>query len=143
MRIPFDWNLPPSYTGLIVDDDPAVLQLTTTVLMQAGYDVLSACSVDSALGMVRAWNGPLDFLLTDFEMGPRTGIELAAAIRRIFPRVRTVLMSGSGFPPEEVTYPIDARLSKPFMATELKAAIARVMGRPTLPLPLRRDAPEA
>jgi CheY-like chemotaxis protein len=62
-------------TVLIVDDEPAVLQLSRTVLESAGYAVLTASSLGEA---AQVGDGRrVDLLLTDLTLPDGSGTELA------------------------------------------------------------------
>jgi diguanylate cyclase (GGDEF)-like protein/PAS domain S-box-containing protein len=66
-------------TVLVVDDDPAVLALITSVLERAGFDVLGATDADAALERVRGRR--IDLALLDVLMPGTDGIELCALLR--------------------------------------------------------------
>lgn len=82
---------------LFVDDDP-----TAAVMMRARYaaaiaerriDLHFARDAREALALLRA-RPELEVVVTDLEMPGTSGLELLAAIRREFPLVRAVVVSG-------------------------------------------------
>jgi CheY-like chemotaxis protein len=84
-------NLP--VTLLIVDDESSVRLSLSNVLAELGYQVHSAEDGFSALRELR--NEVPDLLLTDLNMPNMSGFELLSVIRRRFPSIRTIAMSGS------------------------------------------------
>jgi CheY-like chemotaxis protein len=81
-------------TILLVEDDPAVRELTYTLLRKLGYDVRRATDGEDALGMLAAEGGEdIDLVLTDVVM-PRLGGEgLGAEIARIRPGLPVIYTS--------------------------------------------------
>jgi CheY-like chemotaxis protein len=82
-------NLP---TVLIVDDEPLIVDTLTEILDGAGFRVLPAYDGWTALEKV-AHCRP-DYLLSDVLMPKMNGVELAIAIRKMYPSTRIVLFSG-------------------------------------------------
>jgi signal transduction histidine kinase/ActR/RegA family two-component response regulator len=81
-------------TILVVEDEPAVLDLTRLALERAGYRVLSARSPREAHALAAAHQGPLDLVVTDVVMPNLNGRELLESLRAIRPELRGVYMSG-------------------------------------------------
>lgn len=86
-------------TLLIVDDEPAILESLFQVLTEMGYSVRSAEDGFSALREIH--NEVPELLITDLNMPRMSGFELLSVVRRRFPTIRTIAMSGS-FSGEEV-----------------------------------------
>jgi len=78
---------------LVVDDEPSIRSTMTQVLTEIGYRVRSAEDGFSALLEVQ--QEIPDILLTDLNMPIMSGFELLTAVRRSFPSIRTIAMSGS------------------------------------------------
>ncbi len=79
---------------LVVDDEPDICDLLREILSLAGYDVLVAPDGDSAMTLLR--KQPVELILTDIFMPGKEGIETIMELRRDFPRVKIVAMSGGG-----------------------------------------------
>lgn len=79
---------------LVVDDEPDICDLLREILSLAGYDVLVAFDGDSAMTLLR--KQPVDLILTDIFMPGKEGIETIMELRRDFPTVKIVAMSGGG-----------------------------------------------
>ena len=80
-------------TLLIVDDEPAVRASISQVLSEVGYRVRSAEDGFAALREIR--NEVPEMLLSDLNMPGMSGFELLSVVRRRFPAIRTIAMSGS------------------------------------------------
>jgi CheY-like chemotaxis protein len=94
------------------------------VLTNAGYAVLVASDGDEALAMISKHDGPIHLLLRDMVMPGLQGHELAAAVGRLRPDTRVLLMSGYAEP--LVGEELDANLrllDKPFTGSALLDAI--------------------
>ena len=78
---------------LVVDDDPSVRESVAITLMAAGYDVVAADDGFRALGQLRKTLP--DVVLSDLDMPGMSGFELLSVIRRRFPQISTVAMSGA------------------------------------------------
>ena len=80
-------------TLLIVDDEPSVRLTLSNVLAEVGYSVRSAGDGLCALHEIQ--NEVPKLLLSDLNMPNMSGFELLSVVRRRFPAIRTIAMSGS------------------------------------------------
>ena len=78
---------------LIVEDEPTIRQLFSTLLSAAGYSVAEAVDGFAALDEIRRKRPAL--ILSDLNMPRMTGFELLSVIRRRFPSIRVIAMSGA------------------------------------------------
>jgi len=81
-------------TVLLVEDEPAVREMTQTALEGYGYKVVSARCGEDALQTVSAKQTRIDLLLTDVVMPGMSGPELADRVRRDYPSIAVIFMSG-------------------------------------------------
>jgi two-component system, probable response regulator PhcQ len=79
-------------TILLVDDEPNVLTALTRSLMDEPYQVLTVPSGDKALEMIAA--APVKVIVSDERMTGMAGSELLAEVRRRFPPVIRILLTG-------------------------------------------------
>jgi PAS domain S-box-containing protein len=108
--------------ALVVDDEDLVRASAADMLAELGFEILEASSAEDALELLR--NGPqVDVLITDHLMPGMSGAQLAYEVRRRWPRIRTVVISGyadaGGIGPDLV------RLNKPFRHSDLAEILAR------------------
>jgi PAS domain S-box-containing protein len=81
-------------TILVAEDDPDVLQLTTSLLAHQGYTVLAAASPGDAIRLAREHGEAIRLLLTDVIMPEMNGRELASSLVASCPRMKCLFMSG-------------------------------------------------
>ena len=79
---------------LIVDDDDQVRWTLGEILRQKGYEVLEADNGNVALRHLHGT--PIDVVITDIVMPEKEGIELIIEIKRDFPDLKIIAMSGGG-----------------------------------------------
>jgi len=97
-----------------VEDEPLIVKVMRRMLQ--GHSVIVATSASDAL---RKWDHTIDVALIDQNLGSGLdGLELGKLLRAISPLLRVIIMGGDL--PATLPFP---RLSKPFSAAELKAAI--------------------
>ena len=122
---------------LLVEDEPAVRNVTRAQLESLGYRVIACANAAEALQVVEALSEPVDLLLTDVVMPGMNGRELAARIAERQPGLRVLFTSGYG---EEVI----ARhgvletgvllLQKPFALSRLASLVREALAGAT-PVP--------
>lgn len=115
----------------LVEDDVLLGHLTTQVLQDIHYRVVTAASGQDALTRVES-GLRFDLLLTDVVMpGQIGGFELARRVREILPRIPVVYTSGfAGFSAREMGVVKAPLLAKPAMPADLEKTLARALGTP-------------
>ncbi|AFM26233.1 sigma-54-dependent transcriptional regulator [Desulfomonile tiedjei] len=120
-------------TVLIVDDEKNYLIVLEDLLMDEGYDVLTASSGAKAIEIIA--NSPVDTVLSDIKMPGMTGIELLERISALDPDLPVILMTAFA----EVDQAVDAmkkgaldHIQKPFDNRDVKRAVARAVERRSL-----------
>ena len=78
---------------LVVDDDQSVRESVAMSLTAAGYDVVAAEDGFRALSQLR--KKLPDLIISDLDMPSMSGFELLSVVRRRFPQISTVAMSGA------------------------------------------------
>ena len=115
-------------TLLLVDDEPAILEITREVLEDLGYRVLAAASAAAARDVLA---GPerLDLLVTDVIMpGSTDGIALAAEAQRARSGLPVVFSSGHAGGDDRWRSVAGARfLHKPYRRAELAEIVNRAI----------------
>ena len=77
---------------LVVDDEDQILQLIRETLEQAGYRVAEARDGKEALDQYRL--APADVVIMDILMPEQDGLETTATLRREFPNVKVIAITG-------------------------------------------------
>ncbi len=119
-------------TILLVEDEPAILRLTTTVLQNHGYNVLTASTPKEAIQIAQAPNVKFDLLITDVVMPEMNGRELSKILGSIFPNLKHLFMSGytadiiasQGVLDENVNF-----IQKPFSMREITSKVREMLDR--------------
>ena len=114
------------YRILVVYDDPGVLQVSILVLRNRGFQVLTATDGFDALAQLR--RSLPDIIISDLRMPNMSGFELLSVVRRRFPQIAVIALSGefNGTMPTGLI--ADAFFSKGQYSTdELFAKIAELL----------------
>jgi CheY-like chemotaxis protein len=124
---------------LVVDDDSQLREAVCAMLEGAGFKVAEAIGGNDAARLVR--RRPPDAILCDLFMDAGDGLELICELRRHFPSVKIVAMSGGGFLSQTDMLPVArhlgaaAVLRKPFCRETLLEVLGTVLepgaGTPT------------
>ena len=128
---------------LVVDDEGPICELLSSILEKAGYQVV--CANDGRAASEAVAQGKFDLVITDLLMPERDGLELITEVRRRFPGVRIIAMTGGGHIPREhylfVAKNLGAHslLEKPFDQVRLLAAVKAAFAAPHSSTP--REAP--
>jgi len=81
-------------TVLIVEDEPAILDLGRQLLEMQGYRVLAASTPGEAIQLAEEHTGEIHLLLTDVIMPEMNGRELAKKLLSLYPGLKRLFMSG-------------------------------------------------
>jgi PAS domain S-box-containing protein len=111
---------------LFVDDDPLIAMSTTEMLEDLGHHVIGASSGLHALDIIKS-EQPIDLMMTDHVMPGMTGIELAAASRRLRPSLPILLATGYAELPEGAQLDLP-RLAKPYHQDQLRDRLDQLLG---------------
>jgi signal transduction histidine kinase len=132
-------------TILVVEDEPAVLDVAARILEQNRYTVLAAGTGSQALAL--AAEHRFDLLLTDMVMPEISGLELARRVKQLRPEVAVLFMSGYSqdvLGPQRVNDEGIALVQKPFSRRTLLDGVRTAVGataRPGRPVDLA-DGPD-
>jgi len=119
---------------LVIDDEPSVRELLCAMLVEDGYDVAEAA--DGKVGMKLFRESPADLVITDLIMPEKEGIETIMELRRYFPEVKIIAMSGGGIiDPEDylcMALGVGAHrvFEKPFGVAEMLNAVRALLNLP-------------
>ncbi len=114
---------------LVVDDEPNMCRTLGILLQDEGRRrVRAALSVDQALAAL--CDEPADVVVCDLSMPGRTGLELLADTRRLYPETRVILMTAFSTVQsavEAMRLGASEYLTKPFDNDELLAAVDKAL----------------
>jgi len=78
---------------VVADDNPVLVSVLSEIFRECGHSVRSASDGFSALAEIR--KGIPDILVSDLCMPGMSGYELLSVVRRRFPSIRVIAMSGA------------------------------------------------
>jgi len=113
---------------LVVDDEAIVLDSCRHVLEAEGFEVYLVPSADEALEAMK--NDDFDLLLIDVKMPERNGIYLMGEVKKTWPEISIIVMSGYPTPEtiaDSVKMGAAAFIAKPFTPDELLETIRQVI----------------
>lgn len=79
---------------LIIDDEAPIRSMLRLILERAGYNVIEA--PDGIEGIRRYRQQPADLIITDLIMPNKDGIGMIIELKKEFPEVKIIAMSGGG-----------------------------------------------
>ncbi len=79
-------------TVLLVEDEPAILQMTTLMLNRLGYTVLAAARPSKAIQLAKTYEKTIHLLITDVVMPEMNGKELGKKILEIYQDLKCLYM---------------------------------------------------
>lgn len=117
-------------TILLVEDEPAILRMTTVMLESLGYQVLAAGTPREAIHLAEGYDSEIHLLVTDVIMPDMNGRGLAKKIQSIYPDLEHLFMSGytadviahHGVLDEGVNF-----IQKPFSKKDLAAKVREAL----------------
>ncbi|TMH60895.1 MAG: response regulator [Betaproteobacteria bacterium] len=120
---------------LVIDDEEDLRVLVRQALESDGHEVIPATNGAEGLALQR--KRPADLVITDIFMPEADGIETIHEIKKDFPRVKVIAMSGGGRASSMLqsvlttasALGIDAFLRKPFDFSTLLQSVRQVLGQ--------------
>lgn len=117
---------------LLIEDDEALRQSLARLLVRSGYQVTEAAHGHAALQCMR--QEPAQVVISDMLMPYMDGVETILALRRNWPGVKIMAVSGGGMNSAE-TYITIARavgahkvMAKPLIPSKFLEAIGELLG---------------
>lgn len=116
---------------LVIDDEAPVRDMMRQTLERAGYEVIEAG--DGKQGMARLRQQPADLVITDILMPEQEGIETIRMLRKEFPEIKILAISGGGKKgnlevlPIARTFGAHRTLAKPFERKDLLDAVSALV----------------
>ena len=112
---------------LVVDDDPDVRDSLARLLKLSGYDV--AAAEDGLGALFQLSRSTPDAIVSDLNMPRMSGVVLLSEIRRRFPQIVTIAMSGAyrnrgELPPEVIA---DGFFAKGYHPTSLFGTLTQLL----------------
>ncbi|PKN12224.1 MAG: hybrid sensor histidine kinase/response regulator [Deltaproteobacteria bacterium HGW-Deltaproteobacteria-4] len=120
-------------TILLVEDEPAILDIASEMLEMQGYTVLKADTPGEAIRLAREHVGEIQLLMTDVIMPEMNGRDLAKNLLSMYPHMKRLFMSGytadviatHGVLDDGVHF-----IQKPFSLPDMAAKVREVLDKP-------------
>lgn len=116
---------------LVVDDEPLLRRMLRGILVREGFNAVK-CAGDGEAALQKLAKEHYDIVLTDVRMPRMSGIELLIRIKKEYPHIAVVVMTGFGdihTPEEAQSLGADEYITKPFKASEIEVIVERVRMR--------------
>ena len=115
---------------LLIDDEAPFRSVLKQVLSNAGYDVVEAAN--GAEGIKYFHEKPADMIITDIIMPEKEGIETIIELKKAYPDVKLIAMSGGGWYGTDIDFDMAKKLgahtlNKPFALQELLDAVSELL----------------
>jgi DNA-binding response OmpR family regulator len=116
---------------LVIDDDDQMRTLLRQVMEWAGYEVIVAG--DGREGMQKQRKNAADLVITDLIMPEQEGLETITSLKKEYPGIKIIAISGGGRIGPEAYLPAaqelgaDRVFSKPFDVRELAEAVKELL----------------
>ncbi|NCC52892.1 MAG: response regulator [Spartobacteria bacterium] len=117
---------------LLIDDDRMFRQVLRNLLEDSGYAVMELPDGRQSIPTCR--ENKIDAVITDILMPDREGLETIMALRREFPELQIIAISGGGANGPDIYLKtaerlgVSCALSKPFKREELLQALEDICG---------------
>ncbi len=116
---------------LVIDDDCVILEMISKILTRENYNVLTSSNGNEGMEIINSTPG-IDLVITDLIMPDKEGMETIQDLKRNFPDIKILAISGGGRAGAESYLPVakligaDLTLNKPFVAQELVASVQKL-----------------
>jgi YesN/AraC family two-component response regulator len=129
---------------LIIDDEPQIRSMLKLMLERDGYEVVEAPDGVEGLRVYR--QNPADLIITDLIMPNKDGIGMIIDLKKEFPEVKIIAMSGGGLNKPDgylkgaKKLGASCTLTKPIDREEILRVVAAILKN--TPLPEEQPQPE-
>jgi len=117
---------------VVIDDNAEIRHVIELKLRTQGYKVITAANGKEGLNLIKSKQP--DVVITDIIMPEKEGIEVITEVRRDFPDVKIIAMSGGGLigPHEYLSWTkmmgVQHTFTKPFAINEILEAVNELVG---------------
>jgi CheY-like chemotaxis protein len=118
---------------LVFDDEPSILLMIKKMLEKAGHDVDLALNGREGMELLEK-NQP-DLVITDIIMPEKEGLETIMALRKRYPEIKIIAISGGGrigpegYLPSAKHLGADMVFQKPLVQKEFMEAVALLLNK--------------
>ncbi len=121
------------YNVFVVDDEPIVLEgIRSKIDWESSGFVFAGEAMDGEIALSMLHELKPDILITDIKMPFMDGLQLAAAVKRIQPWIKIIILSGHDefdYAKKAISIGIEDYLLKPFTPAELLKSLNKAAGQ--------------
>ncbi len=117
-------------TILLIDDEPMVRKMTSSLLNELGYDVITAADGADGLAQYEKYKDKIDLVILDLVMPKASGQECYSSIKKTNPDIKVILLTGftqRQYLDELLQDGVDGYISKPFRIEDLSKLVSHVI----------------
>lgn len=120
-----------TYKLLVIDDDEETLAALCDFLRNKNYDIVSASNGQDGLNLIEKEEGEFDLIVTDIVMPDLSGVWVIATVKKKYPDIPAIAITGWGEQPETLATEAqaDVVLRKPFKLVELDQIITDLLSK--------------
>ncbi|MEP3112268.1 response regulator [Nisaea sp.] len=115
---------------IVAEDEPMAAKLAQGALKLMGFRrIFHATDGLKALKLLKELDGDVQLIVSDWNMPAINGLEFLKAVRKIFPKMRFVMLTGNAnreFVMAARKYGVDAYIAKPFTPDQLKQKVEAI-----------------
>jgi CheY-like chemotaxis protein len=121
------------YKLLVIDDSQEILTALDSYFKKKKYTVVTAADGLEGIKRLKAEQDGFDLVITDLVMPYVSGVGVISIIKKEFPHIPVIAITGWGEHPEALAMEANADLvlEKPFDLPELEKSIADLLARQT------------
>lgn len=117
-------------TILLIDDEPALIDLGKRVLNNAGYSMISAGDGIEGIELFKTRRNEISLVILDLIMPKMSGVECLRELLKMDPSVKVIIVTGISIEDsmmEELSPYICGIVKKPYKMSELSTAVHKVL----------------
>ncbi|CAB5115901.1 hypothetical protein D3OALGA1CA_2723 [Olavius algarvensis associated proteobacterium Delta 3] len=116
---------------LIIDDDEETLFSLKSYFSKKSYDTVTAENGLEALKIIEKSDGQFDILITDIVMPTVTGVGVIKVLKKKYPKIPIIAMTGYGQHPEAMAAEAEADiiLKKPIELPKLEESVISLLSQ--------------
>jgi len=120
-----------SFKLLIIDDNEEILIALNDFFSGQNFDVISATNGLDGLKLIESHKGSIDLIITDLVMPNVSGVAVISIVKKKYPEIPIIAITGWGEHPESLAEEAEADLvlEKPFDLTDLNNFTNEILNR--------------
>lgn len=124
---------------LVVDDEPSMREFLEIFFRREGFDVVTAADVDSA--MLCLENDEIDVVISDMQMGEKSGLDLLHEAREVSPETVVIMITAFASTDSAIAAMKEGAydyITKPFKVDQIRVVVEKALEKKLLAVENRR-----